>query len=63
MDEFEKALISDDFSSNGRNYTDYIQVSSFVDYFLITELCRNVDAYRISTFLEKDRGGKLAMGP
>jgi hypothetical protein len=63
MDDFEKALLSDDFSTATRSYTNYIQLSSFVDYFLITELCRNVDAYRISTFLEKDRDGKLAMGP
>lgn len=63
MDDFEKALISDDFSGSSRTYTNYIQLSSFVDYFLITELCRNVDAYRISTFLQKDRDGKLAMGP
>jgi len=34
-----------------------------VDFFILTELCRNVDAYRISTFLQKDRDGKLAMGP
>ncbi len=63
MDDFEKALISDDFSGATRTYTNFIQLNSFVDYFLITELCRNVDAYRISTFLQKDRDGKLAMGP
>jgi hypothetical protein len=40
-----------------------MDVASFVDYFLINELCRNVDAYRISTYLQKDRDGKLKMGP
>lgn len=34
-----------------------------MDYFIINELCRNVDAYRLSTYLQKDRDGKLAMGP
>lgn len=60
---FETALITDDFGSGIRNYADYIDIGSFVDYFIINELCRNVDAYRISTYLVKDRDGKLAMGP
>lgn len=63
VDQFENALITDDFSLPTRTYTNFIQLDSFVDYFIITELCRNVDAYRISTFLQKDRDGKLAMGP
>jgi hypothetical protein len=63
VDLFEKALIADDFSLSTRTYPNLIQLDSFVDYFIITELCRNVDAYRISTFLQKDRDGKLAMGP
>lgn len=61
--QFETALLTDDFSSDLRTYTDYIDVNSFVDYFILNELCRNVDAYRISTYLHKDRGGKLNMGP
>ncbi|MGY6560291.1 MAG: CotH kinase family protein [Nitritalea sp.] len=60
---FETALSSDDFSKNERSYLDYIEIESFVDYFILNELCRNVDAYRISTYLQKDRDGKLAMGP
>jgi hypothetical protein len=63
IDQFEKALITDDFATPNRTYTTYIDLNSFVDYFLLSELCRNVDAYRISTFLQKDRDGKLAMGP
>lgn len=60
---FEKALLTDDFSSDERRYLDYIEVNTFVDYLLLTELTRNVDAYRLSTYLQKDQGGKLAMGP
>jgi hypothetical protein len=63
VDQFEKALLADNFSGASRTYTNFIQLSSFVDYFIITELCRNVDAYRLSTYLVKDRDGKLAMGP
>jgi hypothetical protein len=61
--DFETALLQDNFVAGERNYANYIDIASFVDYFLINELCRNVDAYRISTFLVKDRDGKLAMGP
>ena len=61
--EFEKALLSDDFSNAERTYTEFIDVSTFVDYLLMTELTRNVDAYRLSTYLTKDKGGKLSMGP
>jgi hypothetical protein len=61
--DFESALLADDFSSDVRTYTDYIDIDSFVDYLLLTELTRNVDAYRLSTYLQKDKGGKLAMGP
>ena len=61
--DFETALLADDFNSESRTYTDFIDVSSFVDYFILSELCRNVDAYRLSTYLQKDREGKLAMGP
>jgi hypothetical protein len=61
--QFETALINDNFSTNTRTYTNFIDRASFVDYFIINELCRNVDAYRLSTYLQKDRDGKLAMGP
>ncbi len=60
---FETALLTDDFTSDRRTYTDYVELSSFVDYFILNELVRNVDGYRLSTFLVKDRGGKLRMGP
>ncbi|RVU24105.1 hypothetical protein EOJ36_09255 [Sandaracinomonas limnophila] len=63
LDQFEMALITDDFSKTTRTYTNFIDIDSFVDYFIITELCRNVDAYRLSTYVTKDADGKLVMGP
>lgn len=59
--EFEKALRADKTA-----YANYIDVASWVDYLIINEVSRNVDAYRLSTFFYKDRdskGGKLVMGP
>lgn len=63
--DFERALLNDDFSDIDapRDYEKYIDVSSFVDYLILNELAKNADAYRISTFMHKDRGGKLKMGP
>ncbi|MBI9072601.1 MAG: CotH kinase family protein [Melioribacteraceae bacterium] len=66
MYKFEEILSSDDFSDSVNGYAKYIDVDSFIDYFLLTELSKNIDGYRLSTFLYKDRGskgGKLTMGP
>ena len=57
FNDFESALAS------GGDYSQYIDTASFVDYFLVNELMKNVDAYRISTYMQKDRGAKLRMGP
>jgi spore coat protein CotH len=65
MHDFETALLDDtdgDFDGN-YTYTDYIDLDSFVDFFLLNELAHNADAYRLSTFMYKDRGEKLHMGP
>jgi hypothetical protein len=66
MAEFEVALAGPDFKDNSIGYQKYIDVNSFVDYFIINEVSKNVDAYRLSTFMHKQRdsdGGKLVMGP
>ncbi|MFK7979629.1 MAG: CotH kinase family protein [Saprospiraceae bacterium] len=63
INDFETALLTDDFSTAIRTYTDYIDIASFVDFFIINEVCRNVDGYRLSTYMHKDRGEKLKMGP
>jgi len=44
-------------------YPSDIDIPSFIDYMLINELSSNVDAYQISTYFHKDRGGKLKAGP
>jgi hypothetical protein len=63
IEEFETALLNDDFSSHDRLYTDYIDLNSFIDFFIINEITSNVDGYRLSTYLHKDRNQKLKMGP
>ncbi len=47
------------------DYGTYIDLDSFADYFLLTELSKNPDGYRHSTFFFKDKGAdaKLKAGP
>jgi len=63
IDSFETALLADDFISEQRTYTNYIDRKSFIDFFIINEVTGNVDGYRLSTYMYKERGGKLKMGP
>lgn len=50
-------------SSELREISSYIDIPSFIDYMLISELASNADAYMFSTFFHKDRNGKLRAGP
>jgi len=43
--------------------SEYIDIPSFIDYMLISELASNADSYMFSTFFHKDRNGKLRAGP
>ncbi len=61
--DFEAALASDDFADPDKGYEAYIDIDSFIDFFLLNELSNNVDGYRLSTFMHKDKNGKLKMGP
>jgi spore coat protein CotH len=63
MNGFEIALSSDNFTDPDTGYANYINTDSFIDYFLLNELTRNVDAFCISTYMYKDRLEKLCMGP
>ncbi|MEE3391555.1 MAG: CotH kinase family protein, partial [Candidatus Cryptobacteroides sp.] len=55
FDDFEDALASDDFMDADRGYRQHIDVSSFIDYQLSTEIANNIDGYRLSTYLYKHR--------
>jgi len=66
MKNMESALWFADLSDSSIHYSEYINTESFVDYFILTEIGKNVDGYRLSTFMYKDRDskhGKLTMGP
>ncbi len=64
--QFEGAMNGSDPADPFTGYPAYIEVSSFVDHFLLNEIAKNVDAYRISAYLYKQResnGGHLFAGP
>lgn len=63
MSDFEDTLYGPDFDDPQNGYEKYIDVDSFIDYFLHTELLKEIDGYRLSTFMHKERDGKLIMGP
>lgn len=48
---------------NKGDYTNLIDEESFIDWFIVQELFKNVDSGYASVFLMKDKGGKLQMGP
>jgi len=63
---FETALISANFEDPVLGYDPYIERGSFIDFILVNEFGKNVDGYRISTYLHKRRlseGGKIVAGP
>jgi hypothetical protein len=66
MDGFEAAIGGPGESGPDPGYTDVIDLDSFVDNFIVSEVTRNIDAYRLSMYFFKDRdsmGGKLNAGP
>ena len=63
---FETALSGFGFADTATGYRKYAVENTFIDYFLVNEISKNVDGYRISTFINKEReskGGKIRMGP
>ena len=63
INDFESNLLSDEFNNIENGYLSYIDIDSFINFFIINEITKNIDGYRLSTFLNKDVNGKLKMGP
>lgn len=60
---FETTLISEGFKSIENGYRQFIDLDSFIDFFILNEFSKNPDGFRLSTYLHKEKGGKLKMGP
>lgn len=61
--DFETALASNNFTDPIEGYAAYINSDSFIDFFLLNELSNNVDGFRLSTWIVKDKNEPLSMGP
>ena len=62
ISNIEQILYSDD-PLVYASYRQYIDIDSFVDYFIINEFLGNYDAGNNSTYMYKELGGKLKIGP
>nr|WP_294858872.1 CotH kinase family protein [uncultured Fluviicola sp.] len=66
VDSFETALDGPNFADPTSGYRKYSVPETFIDFLILNEISKNVDGYRLSTFLHKEKdskGGKLRMGP
>ena len=69
IDSVELTIQSPDFTDPDKGYTNFIDIPSFVDYFIHTELSLNADGFKRSAYYYKDKDkkdgtrGKLFAGP
>lgn len=67
IDSFETAVFAENYRHpNGQHYMEFMDPSSWVDLFILNELSKSVDAYKLSSFIYKDKrskDGRLNAGP
>ncbi len=66
MDSLETALYSPQFADPVIGYRKFLDLPSFINYFLVNEVSRNADGFKKSRYFHKDKysnGGKLKAGP
>ncbi len=64
--DFELLLASEAYNDPDAGYYDQVNLESFIDVSLMSEISKNVDAYRLSAYMYKDKDsedGRLTMGP
>jgi subtilisin-like proprotein convertase family protein len=69
VNDYETALYGPNFADTGVGYKRYISTRSFIDYFIVNEMARNVDGFKKSAYYYKEKDpsatayGKLKAGP
>ena len=66
INNFESVISGPEYDHPTRGYFKLVDLDTFVDFFLVNEISRNVDGYRLSSYLYKDKDSKdprLKMGP
>ena len=64
--DFEALIASTSYNDPAAGYYGLVNLQSFIDVALLSEISKNVDAYRLSAFMYKDMDsvdGRLTMGP
>ena len=62
FEDFETALYSNYLADPEKGYAAYIDVDSFIDYYIVQEISKNTDGnLRKSSFITKKKGRKLVM--
>ena len=60
--DFEASLYSNYLADPNKGYAKYIDVDSFIDYFIVQEIAKNTDGnLRKSSFITKKKGEKMEM--
>lgn len=55
---FETVFASTGYADTVNGYTKYLDLPSMVDFFLLNEMGKNVDGFRLSSFMYKDKDSK-----
>jgi subtilisin-like proprotein convertase family protein len=63
VDSFEQRLNAIDYTDPTTGWRAFGSSKSFIDFLLVNELSMNYDSYGRSTFMYKDEGKKLHIGP
>ena len=75
LNQFVAALDGPEFTDPVNGYRRFIDVDSWIDHWLLVEMTKNIDGYRLGTYWHKDRDvvdpvtgevlvpGKIKMGP
>ncbi|CAN5428091.1 hypothetical protein BH11BAC2_BH11BAC2_08090 [soil metagenome] len=63
FDEFDNLLASPNRIKGDTTYRNLIDMQSFIDYIIISELSKNNDGYKLSSYLYRPYNGKIFAGP
>ncbi|KAK2077250.1 hypothetical protein QBZ16_004884 [Prototheca wickerhamii] len=64
LSSFQAAVMADDYlTATSPSYLDFMELDTFIDFFLLTELTKSPDGYRDSIYMHKGLGQRFSMGP
>lgn len=63
VDSFENAMNASNYQDTLLGWRRFAGKNTAMDYMIINEVCKDIDAYRKNAFLNKDKLGKIKFGP